>query len=456
MRSKIVLSLFLVMISCVNARSQSVYFFQYRSSDAKDTILYNAFFVKYNTGAGFMRIRYDEPGTGSPIMAEMKIHSQEIEISKGVTDTSRTYYDTIGHPKIMFGSSKILIPVPVFWFTLNQAANAFEPTGVFFKNAQGVNQPGTLVAKKLMKQEELDKDFLSQFFSRGEGFFDGYTQSSSREIFANLKIRMHVVIVANTNDPAVGKSAWLDMDRMERTFDTIARFMGIQRPTPVKIYGKNYTKENVQKAIRDLKPEPNDIVVFYYTGHGFRKNTDSRQFPYIDLRPKDDGTYMVNSLNIKDIYDSIRLKPTAAHLNLVISDCCNTIPGTKKSNGKSIVTERGMTDWSPANCAKLFLSTKTSLLFTAADKDQTASCDSTSGSFFTIYFKAAMENNLVKSNKNPGWTQVMQEASEETINKVHHICCGDPCSWSAGFCVQNPVKQIETGKLTGLLGRLFQ
>ena len=273
---------------------------------------------------------------------------------------------------------------------------------------------------------------------------------------AEKKVKLHMLVVANTNDPTVGKAAVVDMNNAIKTFDTIARFMGIQMQPVMKIYGKIYNKESVQKAIAALQPGENDIVVFYSSGHGFRKATDSRPYPYIDLRPKDDKTYNVNSLNIKDVYDSIRLKPKGARLNIIISDCCNNIPGVIKVPGKSIVTERGLTEWSRDNCAKLFLDTAASLLITSAGVDETASCDDESGSFCTIFLRAAIANNLAKTNRQPSWTNILNETADATSYKARHICCNPekPCTQSKA-CSQHPIRLYEPGRPRVGLRRLF-
>ena len=52
------------------------------------------------------------------------------------------------------------------------------------------------------------------------------------------------------------------------------------------ISGKTYGKKNAEAAIKKLNPGPNDIVVFYYSGHGFRKAGPNPRFPLIDLRAK--------------------------------------------------------------------------------------------------------------------------------------------------------------------------
>lgn len=458
MRPKILLCLLLFSMIGLKARSQSMYFFQYRSADKTDPVLYDAFFVQYNTGAGFMRIRYDAPLSNELVLAEIKTHSQEIEAGKGMPDTLQTYTDSVGRPDFLGGNKMGRLPVPQFWFRLNPLTNIFEPAEVKFRNEKGEIQQGILVTNELKKPEALDKNFLSHFFSEGDAFYDGLTQSSTRSggFITDIQVKLHLIIVANTRDPTVGKSASLDRNTIQKTFDTICKYSGIKMATIAIISGENYNLQNVNRAIDGLSPGENDIVVFYYSGHGFRKETDSRQFPYIDLRPIPDGTFLTNSLNIFDVFQRLTDKPKTARLNLVISDCCNTKVEDKKPIGKSLVLARGSDEWSQKNFTDLFLShDKKNYLFTAADVGQEAGCDTTSGgSFFTLFFKAALDNNLAKTTKATNWDQVFAETKEATEYKIRHICCSQPCIWANG-CVQNPVKGIIIPKSGGFFKHIF-
>ncbi len=86
------------------------------------------------------------------------------------------------------------------------------------------------------------------------------------------------------------------------------------------IAGNDYNKNNVENTIASLQPSQNDIVVFYYSGHGFSKK-DNRQYPYLELSSKSFQSLEEHSLNIEDIYNNLKRKN--AHVTLVISDCCN-------------------------------------------------------------------------------------------------------------------------------------
>ncbi len=456
MKARLILSLILSIFIAAAARSQSVYYFQYKFPTLGDTTVYNAFFVRYSDGFGFMRVRFDEPGTSKTIVAEMDLWQSEFQLDAGgkdltkiLVDTTKIRFDTSGKIRPIVGSSKAQFPVPRFLFNLNKSSKLFEPGTITAKDTRGIDQAALILASETYTAETLDKDLVSNFFTPEEDFLANLTEPGSRGI-TNLspvekKIKMHLLIVSNTNDPSIGKGCGFDTRRAMLMFDSIRRYLGIGMQTTV-ITGKTYNKANVQKAIKALNPDPNDIVVFYYTGHGFRKPEDSRIYPYIDLRPKNDDTYNVNSLNIQDVFDAIRTKPKSARLNLVISDCCNTIPGAAKSNGKSIGGFRDINEWSEVNCRKLFLDqTPVSVLITAAEVGQTAACDTTTGSLFTIFFKATLENCLSKEKKNVSWDQVVNETKDKVSFKAIHTYCRRPFN-EENKCKQDPIRKVLTGR----------
>ena len=456
MKPRIYLSLILSLFLVSTARSQTVYYFQYKFPMLKDSTVYEAFFVRYSDGFGFMRVRFDEPVSGNLILAEMQLFQSEIQLEAGgkdstkiLVDTTKLRFDTTGNIKFYFGSNKTRLSVPGFLFSLNMTTNLFEPAEITVKDSHGIVQKATILNSQVFTADNLNNEVVLHFFTAEEDFSKNMNEPGSRGL-TNLSpeqknMTMHLLIVSNTKDPSIGKACILDTSRAIMMFDSIRRFLQIRLVKKV-IAGKNYNKENVVKAIKDLNPKPNDIVVFYYSGHGFRKPEDPRAPPYIDLRPKNDTTYNVNSLNIQDVFNTIRSKPRSARLNLVIADCCNTLPGTEKSNGKSIGGFREINEWSEANCRKLFLDTNVvSVLMTAAEVGQTAACDSLAGSLFSIFFKSVLDNSLSKGKQNVSWYQVVADTKNRVSTKSAHTYCKRPFIMD-NVCKQDPIWKVLGGR----------
>jgi hypothetical protein len=432
------------LIFSIEGLSQSVYYFQYKLPLNNDTSLYKAFFVRYNDGSGFVRIRTDKP---SLLLVELNLQQKDVEISLGVPDTTKMLFDTVGKANFIFGSNKSTFPIPRFHFNRNKTTNSFDETGVVITDQED-KTTANILSSSQFSADGLTRDLVSRFFTPGEDFYVNAIETTSRGFNAlERKLKMYLLIVANTNDPSIGKGCVYDTTRAIELFQSIAKYIGIPVVKKV-IAGKTYNKASVERMLAELKPDLNDIVIFYYTGHGFRKPTDKRIFPYIDLRPKDDRTYMVNSLHMEDILKTIRNKPTQARLNLLISDCCNNIPGKIKSPGKSIVGFRDIRDWSEDNVRQLFLNPMAqSVMMTAADVDQLAACDTTDGSLFTTYFKAALENNLTrfKSKNKVNWDQVVREAKDKLSEKARHTYCGWPPK-PENICQQDPIPKLIMGR----------
>ncbi|MBC7867250.1 MAG: hypothetical protein H7X88_06935, partial [Gloeobacteraceae cyanobacterium ES-bin-316] len=94
-------------------------------------------------------------------------------------------------------------------------------------------------------------------------------------------------------------------------------------------------------------------------------------------------------------------------------------------------------------CRALFLNTKRmSLLMTAAEKGQLASCNVELGAFFSFYFKSSLENALrdVKS-KNISWYQVIDKAKMQTVEKAKRTYCSKP-HIATNICRQTPQYQV--------------
>jgi hypothetical protein len=97
--------------------------------------------------------------------------------------------------------------------------------------------------------------------------------------------------------------------------------------------------------------------------------------PWIDLRPKDDNTYMVNSMYLENIYNSIRNKK--GRLNLVLADCCNDVVKSTNPLSKPPTTKKGfIMNWNQENVRRLFLNPqKISIMAAAASPGQLSACN---------------------------------------------------------------------------------
>ncbi len=150
------------------------------------------------------------------------------------------------------------------------------------------------------------------------------------------RTKLILLIAANTIDVTIGNGCKEDMVGVRELLAKLSQEMDFNFIELI-VQGEDYGKENILGAIDLLTPGTNDIVVFYYSGHGFSYEKDAaKKYPQIDLRshPASDKIDVVNAHteNLADVFELIKRK--GARLNIVIGDCCNSyIDFKRKSKG---------------------------------------------------------------------------------------------------------------------------
>lgn len=445
----------LFLIICSASYSQSIYHLEYNFPVTTDTTHYDAFFVRHSDGTGFVRVNYRSVSTGELQLVELKMQEEYLSDASGNIDTNKLIYKTFS-PLFVKGNPGQHFSSPVFVFSKDNSG-FFEPSAVSVTEDATAKNKGVLLKVEFVKTSaDLTKDFIAGFFNETDPFYINFFGVRTRGT-NNSEIKMHVLIVANTNDPTIGPSCNRDMGRMLDAFQGIADFLGVTMPAPKMIYGDDYTLKNIRKAIDDIMPAPNDIVVFYYSGHGFRKDPapngkpipyQKSRYPFLDFRAKPEEDYNTLSMNVEEIFKIIKTKK--ARFSLVLSDCCNNIPGATNRQGRPVGgAPRGAAlDWSEDNISSLFLNPKKiAVLATAADIGQLATGSNSFGGFFSYFFKTSMETNFSVFKNNVTWKMIVDEAKTQTSERVAQTHCGQPPS-EENRCKQNPFFTITTGTVT--------
>ena len=385
-----------------------------------------------------VRIRFNNTA-GTPTVIEMKLKEQFVSGTTSIIDPNVVYYKA-SQPQIIDGDDDGAMDSLSFWFELNTQTNNFEPSKIKTNTADGKDTTAEIIKAELLNSINLSKDIVLRFFSETDPLYVSTFKSVTRGLDANeKKTRMHVILVCATTDPTLSEFSTYDMNRAEELFSKLADAIGI-KASFIKIFGATYNKKNVDEAVKNLKSAPNDIVVFYYSGHGFRLPNLNRPYPFLDLR-SDVKTqdYKKHTANIEDIFFSLKSKPS--RFTLVVSDCCNSVPeGPNKISPVPPQPKASDLKWNFENLRVLFLNPKkTSLLLTAADKNQFANCNPKLGGFLSYYFKQSLENMLTNPNpREVSWFKISEETRAKTINQAKHTACSMP-PIPANACVQYPI-----------------
>ena len=434
------LLLLLAAFFCFNClHAQTLYNLKYTFKGEDGDENYNALMVRYDDGTGFIRVNFSDPKTGAKYLVDMDMEEQyDVDDKTGVTDSSYLYFTGI-NPTVIAGDTTEGYDPDTYVFKKEANSPYYDPLEVQSTDDNNNITEGDFTEVNLIEKSELTEDFVSQFFFEDEDFYKSLFETTTRQLSnADKEVKLHLIVVANTNDPDIGSTCALDKDRTMKTFSDLSEFMGIHLDSKV-ISGDDYNIKNVQDAVSNLQASSRDIVVFYYSGHGFSKN-DNKQYPYLELRSKSYQSLDDNSMNIQDIYSQILQKH--ANVTLVFSDCCNSLPETEPAiSGEVALTRSSSLGWNLNNCLQLFLPpAPVAVLMTAAAKGEMSAGNNSYGGFFTYNFRSALVNYLspVFSISGVSWPKLINEAQDQTVKKASKTWCNLPNGTKA-VCVQHPM-----------------
>ncbi|MEO6232666.1 MAG: caspase family protein [Ferruginibacter sp.] len=263
-----------------------------------------------------------------------------------------------------------------------------------------------------------------------------------------VRTKLMLVIAANTVDPTIGKGCIQDMSIVRDILTKVSQEMNFNFIELI-IQGNDYGKENVLGAIDLLTPGYNDIVVFYYSGHGFSYQKDEGKiYPQVDLRPQpaSDKIDFINAhtANLDDLF--VLVKNRGARLNIVIGDCCNSIIDFKRKSigdSSSIIAERKTPlVINKETCEALFCDYTASILVASASKGEYAVSDDDLGSIFTFNFSKSLKKLIQKERDTTiglPWGPLLDETTNKTLelSKTYDIGGGVPGNQKAIYSIES-------------------
>ncbi len=229
---------------------------------------------------------------------------------------------------------------------------------------------------------------------------------------------LHAIIVADTLDEKSGTSAKQDEENFTRMLEVVAEATQLKfekHPVDgesISQQGDGY--EKVTSTINELSPDPDDVVVFYYAGHGV-KDDEGSQWPKLELQGLGSdqlGTEYEKLLRLDSVKTTLEQK--SPRLLIVMADTCNK---TDVSRGRGeIILDKLSPDTEKAY-KSLFLNYKGYLIASASKSGQKA-YSSGEGGFFTRGFLTNFKEE-VESSDEPSWKNIMDKTVEWVQTEVN-------------------------------------
>jgi hypothetical protein len=133
--------------------------------------------------------------------------------------------------------------------------------------------------------------------------------------------RVHVLIVGDTLDPTVGHDVERDIDGMNRLFILLGDHGADKRLIqPITLTDNDCNPVSILRSLDNLKTQPDDTVVFYYSGHGAR---DEKHGDFIDIpRLQNKGKLLRSAIQGRF---SQWLETRQIRLGIIITEMCNQL-----------------------------------------------------------------------------------------------------------------------------------
>ena len=207
----------------------------------------------------------------------------------------------------------------------------------------------------------------------------------------------HAIVIADTACDDVKNSGLVDIKKMKVALNAISKACRKKLKLTV-LQDSHVTGSSVEKWFTNLEVGAGDIVLFYFTGHGFAATNQFTRWPNLFFKTKKEIVAM------EMIHNALESK--AARLTIVLSDSCNKFANSQIHSAVKVNTSFSA---KKGGINRLFNHNKGKILASGAVPG-TASFGSDYGGFFTQAFLLALQDESRTSK--PNWKRVFAKVHE--------------------------------------------
>lgn len=228
---------------------------------------------------------------------------------------------------------------------------------------------------------------------------------------------LHAILFADTKDPSVGKCDLEDFNNIAVEVSTIASATNMQ----LKRYfykDENCSSRNLLYVLNNLKTNKDDVIIFYYSGHGTRSMHDVSEFPQMCLGSQDPSTFYP----LEKVLGQLMNQP--ARLKIVLGDCCNSYgegvsPKSYVTSSKTVLSKNPVSVY-----CNLFKNNQGFLISSGSQRGETSAALSTMdgtplGGAFTICLLLTLKDYASKG-MSATWEEVMSNTRRSTYEWRQH------------------------------------
>ena len=213
---------------------------------------------------------------------------------------------------------------------------------------------------------------------------------------------LHAFLVGDSLDDSIGPSTLSDLYQMSKQVKVIAGNTDMELNLSI-LKAEQVTVEEVVNRIHYAQIEADDVVLLYFSCHGFRIKDKKDRWPYLFFNPKNEA------LDFHEITQMTLQKQP--RLLISLADCCNTFVKDEIFQKNAFNLEKAIKlNKSKENYKKLFRECSGSIIISSSIPGQSSLCDS-SGGVYTQFFLKKL-NSTVRGAQNPTWNTLLSAVSD--------------------------------------------
>lgn len=204
----------------------------------------------------------------------------------------------------------------------------------------------------------------------------------------DVKITLHTIIVADEDDPTLGRAAKESADLIQKLSDDIAGILPVDYNL-VRLTSSDFSSRKLKETVTSLDVGEHDAVMFFFFGHGSINTSADRSLPDLQLD---------QPLQFGAILDELIKKQP--RLLIAIADACNSPIELANTGIPLLIEDRQFRDdeyVSPylVNAySRLFIESAGHFIISSAGTGQQAYYDLEKGGVYTNIFIKSMREQL--------------------------------------------------------------
>lgn len=243
---------------------------------------------------------------------------------------------------------------------------------------------------------------------------------------------IHLIIVGDTKDASIGSGVDGNVSNVRSWFSSAAKTLAVPYHETVRTGGA-FGCEMLSQALDSNPIAADDAVIFYYSGHGYRRESDTSVFPSFFCGPE---VYSGESPGLSKVAE--RLTKKGARLVIAIADTCNVTIAEPASVTQAFQFDKVESQRREAY-RNLILRHRGTLIISSSSANEFSWYYPTHG-IFTRQFMRSLEK-FTQAGADGTWNSVLVEA----LNKIK-VPTGSPAA--PVFIDQTP--QVDKVNLTFL------